>query len=360
MRAVRVSQFGGPEVLQVLKDVKVPTPAGKEVLIKVKAAGINPVDTYIRSGNYARKPFLPYTPGGDGAGIVHEVGSDVSKFKAGDRVWFYGSLSGSYAEYSLSSESKLFSLPDAVDFDRGAAIGVPYLTAYRALFHKCHAKAGETVLIHGASGGVGIAASQLAVAAGLRVLGTVGSAEGKQILKENHVHEVFNHRLEGYVDEIMAATSGNGVDIIIEMLANVNLGNDLKMLAKNGRVGVIGSRGVVEVNPRDAMAREASIHGVMLFNSSQLLDIAMEEIALKRKLMEKMDEADKRFENSIQGIANSINSLTAAITGGFNLLQGMLNAGAYQQPYQQSHPYMQNYEQQRPDYGGQTAYRDIM
>ncbi|XP_065070475.1 quinone oxidoreductase-like isoform X2 [Rhopilema esculentum] len=269
MRAVRVSQFGGPEVLQVLKDVKVPTPAGKEVLIKVKAAGINPVDTYIRSGNYARKPFLPYTPGGDGAGIVHEVGSDVSKFKAGDRVWFYGSLSGSYAEYSLSSESKLFSLPDAVDFDRGAAIGVPYLTAYRALFHKCHAKAGETVLIHGASGGVGIAASQLAVAAGLRVLGTVGSAEGKQILKENHVHEVFNHRLEGYVDEIMAATSGNGVDIIIEMLANVNLGNDLKMLAKNGRVGVIGSRGVVEVNPRDAMAREASIHGVMLFNSSQ-------------------------------------------------------------------------------------------
>lgn len=259
----------GPEVLQVLKGIAVPKPSSREVLINVKAAGINPVDTYIRSGTYARKPPLPYTPGGDGAGIICEVGPEVTKFKAGDRVWFYGSLSGSYAEISLCSESKTFPLPESFDFEQGAGIGTPYLTAYRALFHSCHARAGESVLIHGASGGVGIAACQLADRAGLRVLGTAGSDSGMELLMSIGVKEIFNHKSEGYTKEIMAATFGQGVDVIVEMLANVNLGRDLQMLKRNGRIGVVGSRGTIEVNPRDLMSREGSVHGVMLAGSSQ-------------------------------------------------------------------------------------------
>eukprot|EP00112_Aurelia_sp_Birch-Aquarium-sp1_P002539 Seg128.16 transcript_id=Seg128.16/GoldUCD/mRNA.D3Y31 product="Quinone oxidoreductase" protein_id=Seg128.16/GoldUCD/D3Y31 len=269
MKAVRVAQFGGPEVLKVLTDVAIPKPNVREVLIRVKVAGINPVDTYIRAGVYARKPSLPYTPGRDGAGLVHAVGEGVSKFKIGDRVWFYGSLSGSYAEYATCRDSDVYPLPSETDFKQGAALGVPYLTAYRALFHTCKAKAGESVLIHGASGGVGIAAVQLSIAKGLRATGTAGSDDGIKLLNDIGVTDVYNHRSPLYTDEIMAATGDRGFDIIIEMLANINLGKDLQMLARGGRVAIVGSRGSVEMNPRDAMAREACIHGVMLANATQ-------------------------------------------------------------------------------------------
>ncbi|XP_070774783.1 quinone oxidoreductase isoform X1 [Enoplosus armatus] len=265
MKAIRVSEFGAPSVLRLSSDVAVPQPGLRQVLIRVHACGVNPVETYIRAGTYARKPALPYTPGMDVAGVVDTVGEGVTAVKAGDRVFTTATESGGYAEYTVAADDCVHKLPDALDFAQGAAIGIPYFTAYRALVHKAHAKAGETVLIHGASGGVGVAACQLSRALGLKVFGTAGTPEGMKLVLNNGAHLAFNHREASYTDKIMEATEGRGIDVIVEMLSNVNLSKDLQMLAYGGRVMVVGSRGSVEINPRDTMAKESSIVGVVLF-----------------------------------------------------------------------------------------------
>ena len=266
MKAIRVHEFGGPDVLR-LEEVPTPQPGPGQVLVRMHATGVNPVETYIRAGKYPRLPELPYTPGNDGAGVVEQVAPDVNQFKVGDRVYTAGSVSGTYAEFALCKAEQVHPLPAKVSFAHGAAVGTPYATAYRGLFQRANAKPGETVLVHGASGGVGTAAVQLARARGLRVLGTAGSDEGHKLAREQGAHEVFDHHAPEHFEQIMKATNGRGVDVIVEMLANVNLGKDLTILAKNGRVVVIGSRGSVEINPRDTMQRDADIRGMVLPNT---------------------------------------------------------------------------------------------
>ena len=156
-------------------------------------------------------------------------------------------------------------LPGKIDFKQGAGIWVPYGTAYHALYHAAKAHASETVLVHGASGGVGIAAVQIARAMGLKVLGTAGTPKGLELAKREGAHQVFDHRKSGYQEEILQATGNRGVDIILEMLANVNLSHDTRLLANNGRVVVIGSRGEVTINPRELMGRRASIRAFTLW-----------------------------------------------------------------------------------------------
>ncbi|XP_005871981.1 PREDICTED: quinone oxidoreductase [Myotis brandtii] len=269
MRAIRVFEFGGPDVLKFQSDVAVPIPKDHQVLIKVHACGVNPVDTYIRSGTYSRKPPLPYTPGSDVAGVIEAVGENVSAFKKGDRVFTAGTISGGYAEFAVVADDNVYTLPEKLDFQQGAALGVPYFTAYRALLHSARGKAGESVLVHGASGGVGLAACQIARAYGLKVLGTAGTEEGKNIVLQNGAHEVFNHREVNYIDKIKTSVGEKGIDIILEMLANVNLSNDLNLLSYGGRVIIVGSRGPIEINPRDTMAKETSIIGVALYSSTK-------------------------------------------------------------------------------------------
>ena len=265
MKAIRVHEFGGPEVLR-LEEVPAPRPGAGQVLVRMHAIGVNPVETYIRSGTYAQLPELPYTPGNDGAGVIEQVGSDVNEFKAGDRVYTAGSISGTYAEFVLCKTEQVHRLPANVSFAQGAAMGTPYATAYRGMFQRADARPGETVLVHGASGGVGTAAVQLARARGLLVFGTAGSDEGRKLAREQGAHEVFDHRAPEHFEEIMNATHGRGVDVIVELLANVNLGKDLTILAKAGRVAVIGSRGRVEIDPRDTMRRDADIRGMVMPN----------------------------------------------------------------------------------------------
>jgi NADPH2:quinone reductase len=266
MQAIRVRQTGGPEVLK-LEEVPDPRPAAGQVVVAVRAAGVNPVDTYVRSGRYGQKDF-PYTPGADAAGVVESVGEGVRRFKPGDRVYTAGSLTGTYASKTLANESQIHRLPDAVSFAQGAALGVPYATAYRALFQRAQTRPGETVLVHGASGGVGVAAVQMARAAGMTVLGTAGTDRGRTLVAEQGAHRVLDHTSPAYLDEIMKLTDGRGVDVVIEMLANVNLDKDLNVLAKRGRVVVVGSRGRVEIDPRGTMRNEADIRGVMLFGAT--------------------------------------------------------------------------------------------
>ena len=267
MKAIRVEQFGEPEVMQLVEVVDPQISAG-QVLVQIRAAGVNPVETYIRAGIYARKPQLPYTPGTDGAGIVSAVGPDAGSFKPGDRVFLSGSLSGTYAELAVCTPDQVHALPEVATFAQGAALGIPYATAFRGLFHRAQARRGEIVLVHGASGGVGTAALQLARGAGMRVFGTAGSPEGRELVHTLGADQVFDHTDPGYRQAILDATDGRGVDCILEMLANVNLGEDLRLLAPRGRVVVIGSRGNVEINPRDAMMRDADIRGMILGNAS--------------------------------------------------------------------------------------------
>lgn len=265
MKAIRVHEFGAPEVMQ-LEEIDTPQPTGTQVLVKIHAVGVNPVETYIRSGNYASVPQLPYTPGKDAAGVIEAIGGNVTKWNVGDRVYTANSISGTYAEYTLVDQNDLGRLPDNTSFEQGAGIWTPYATSYRALFQKTFAKAGETVLIHGASGGVGIAAVQWARHRRLTVIGTASTDTGRQLAKEQGANLVFDHSSDDYLAEIAEATGG-GVDVIIEMLANVNLAKDFDVLKRFGRICVVGNRGSLEFNPRLLMGKDATISGMALYNA---------------------------------------------------------------------------------------------
>ncbi len=257
MKAIRVREYGGPSVLK-LEELPTPEPGPGQVLVRNHAVGVNPVDTYLRSNTDNRGPKLPYTPGSDAAGVVEAVGAGVTGVKPGERVYSGGTLTGAYAELSLCDQAQVHPLPGPVTFPQGAAMNVPYATAYHALFNRGHGQAGETVLVHGASGGVGIGAVQLARARGLTVIGTAGTERGRQLVLEQGAHHVLDHTARDYLDELTDLTGGRGPDIILEMLANVNLQKDLGILAMRGRIVVIGNRGTVEINARLAMNKDAA------------------------------------------------------------------------------------------------------
>ena len=263
MKAIRVHEFGGPEVMK-LEEVADLVPGPGQVVVRVRAVGVNPVEAYVRTGTYAMKPTLPYTPGADAAGVVASVGEGVTSVKVGDRVYTSGSLSGTYAEQTLCTEAQVHPLPAKVSFEQGAAMGVAYGTAYRGLFQRGGAKPGETLLVHGASGGVGTAAVQLARAAGLLVIGTgrhrrrTETGEGT---RGPPCGEPCDAGLSRGVDE---ADGRARVRLDPGDAGKQKPGNDLGLLAKKGRVVVIGNRGTIEINPRDAMSREADIRGMTL------------------------------------------------------------------------------------------------
>lgn len=266
MKALIVREFGGPEVMKI-EEVPDPSAGPSQVLIRVKAIGVNPVDNYIRSGTYARKPQLPYTPHTDIGGIVEAVGGSVTRVKKGDRVYAHAAAAGG-AELAVCDEAQVHPLPQNASFQQGAALGVPYGTAWRGLLIRAQARAGETVLVHGASGGVGTAAVQIARARGLRVIGTAGTEAGMTLVREQGAHDVFNHGDADYASKILAASGGRGVDVVLEMLANVNLDRDLDLIAPKGRVVVIGNRGRIEIDPRKAMGKDGAILGMTLFNAT--------------------------------------------------------------------------------------------
>lgn len=267
MKAIRVHEFGGPETLR-LEETADPQPGPGQVLVQVEAIGINPVDTYIRSGSYGKRP-LPYTPGSDAAGTVEIVGEGVLAVKAGDRVYLAGTITGAYAEKALCTAAQVRPLPAQLSFAQGAAVHVPYYTAYFGLYNRARALPGEVLLVHGASGGVGLAAVQIARAAGLTVIGTAGSERGRRLVADQGAHHVLDHTQEGYLDGIKALTGGKGVHVILEVLANINLPKDLGALAQDGRVVIIGSRGPVEIDPRLTMVKNSSILGMSLTNATE-------------------------------------------------------------------------------------------
>ena len=267
MKAIRVHEFGGPETLR-LEEVADPQAGPGQIVVAVKASGVNPVDVYIRTGGYGKRP-LPYIPGSDAAGTVEAVGPNVKDIAIGDRVYTAGTITGAYAEKALCNAAQVRPLPKRLSFAQGAGVFVPFYTAHYALYHRAQAEPGETVLVHGASGGVGLAAVQIACAAGMTVIGTAGTEKGRKLVAEQGAHHVLDHHKDGYLDEIKALTGGSGVNVILEMLANVNLGKELGILAQNGRVVVIGSRGPIEIDPRLTMGKDSSILGMSLMNATE-------------------------------------------------------------------------------------------
>jgi NADPH2:quinone reductase len=271
-----MEEFGAPEVLKLQEDTRELTVGRGEVLLSVHSAGVNPADTYIRSGVYAHLPSLPWTPGLEAAGLIAEIGEGVTDFQVGQPVCMccvsqHGGLkshTGAYASRLVANSDTLMPLPPNVDLSTAGGIPVAYETAYRALKHATNASTTDTVLIHGASGAVGLAAIQTARALGVgTIIGTAATPAGREAILAQGADFAFNHKEDGYQEEMMRASSG-GFSVILEMLANVNLGQDLKMLRSNGRVAVIGNRGLTEIDAREAMLREASIHGVFLWAQS--------------------------------------------------------------------------------------------
>ena len=269
MQAIRVHEFGGPDVLSYETVPDLPAPGRGEVLLFLRAVGVNPVETYIRNGTYANLPQLPYTPGTDAAGVVEAVGEGVESIVPGDVVYTSGTLTGAYAQKALAKAETVFPLPENITFEQGAGVFVPYATAYRALVQRAQGRAGQSVLVHGASGGVGTAAVQIARWLGFMVWGTAGSETGRELVREQGAHVALDHNDEAHLTEGKAQTPGGaGWDIILEMAAHNNLGRDLSCLAPGGRVVVIGSRAPVEINARDLMGRDADILGMSLLNAS--------------------------------------------------------------------------------------------
>ncbi|MGN7476317.1 NADPH:quinone reductase [Solibacillus silvestris] len=317
MKAIRINQFGTSENL-VVEQTEIHMPAENEVRINLYAAGVNPSDVYTSTGTYAIKPDLPYTPGLDGAGIVEQVGEQVTNIKAGDRVFIAslpsGKSSGTIAEKVICESRFVHSLPDHISFEQGAALGIPALTAYRALVSKANVKPGQTVLIHGASGAVGLQAVQIAKALGAKVIGTASKEAGKQLVKEAGADVVLDHITEQTVYAVLNATDGKGPDVIIEFLANANLQTDLQMIAKQGVIVVVGNRGEIDINPRLIMQKECDVRGMVLFNVTveeheQLIsDVAQ---LLENKLLKPvighsypLEQAGKAFDAVINGEHN--------------------------------------------------------
>ncbi|XP_050032318.2 quinone oxidoreductase-like [Dermacentor andersoni] len=273
MRAIRVNKLGGPQVLQLSEKVPVPEVEPRKVLVRVKAAGVNPVDTYIREGMFAYTYPVPFTPGKDGAGVVEEVGEGVGNVKRGERVFFSirdaKNTHGSYAQYCLVSDTDVWRLPERMSFEKGAALGIPYFTAYRAIVLKAKAQASHRLLVHGASGSVGTASIQIAKRlVGCQVAGTAGTSYGMELVKSLGAEFTACHKQRDYLPKIMEWTEGQGLDVVIEMLANVNLDNDLTLLRKNGVVIVVGNRGSTKIDARHMMGKETSITGAALFAST--------------------------------------------------------------------------------------------
>lgn len=236
MKAIQVSQTGGPEVLQAV-DVPVPQPKPNEALVKIEAIGVNFVDVYFREGRY--KAPLPLIPGQEIAGTVVEVGGEVRNFKKGDRVAQTGVL-GSYAEYQAVPADKLVHIPDKLDFKTAAASTLQGVTTHYLLRSAYPVKSGETILVHAAAGGVGLLLTQYAKKLGTRVIGTVSTEEKAKLPREAGADEIILYTQHDFVTETKRLTGGKGVDVVYDGVGKSTFNGDLDVLRPRGYLVLFG------------------------------------------------------------------------------------------------------------------------
>ena len=265
MKAIRVHELGAADKL-VYEEVEKPTPNADEVLIKVAAAGINYADTMMRSGNYLTKPELPFTLGYEAAGTIEEVGADVKNLQKGQRVLATTS-SGGYAEYATAKANQVIPIPDELGFGESTALLVQGLTALGLLNET---KAGQTILIHAAAGGVGTLLVQLAKHKGLTVIGTASSEAKLQMVAGLGADFAINYSEDDWTDEVLKATDNKGVDWLIEMVGGDIVAKNLKVLAKHGTMWIYGSASGEDfkVSVLSLMNKNHIIRGYWLMNES--------------------------------------------------------------------------------------------
>jgi len=268
MKAMRAHQFGGPDQLK-LEDAPEPQTQAGQVIIRVRAAGINPADLVRLSGRLGSPP-LPYIPGTDVCGEVESLGAGVSNLKRGQRV-FGRALTGGYAEKTCLAAEEAVPLPANLSFDEGAAIPIPFYTAYHGLHNKAAMKSGESVLVSAGGGGVGVAAIQLARLAGARVITTVGSREKAERVAALGAHVAVNYKEQDFVAEVQKFTDNKGIDVIIENVAADNLAKDFLAAALRARIVVIGTgtgkAGDASFPVFAALMKDVTMLGMSLINA---------------------------------------------------------------------------------------------
>jgi NADPH2:quinone reductase len=236
MRAVRIHQFGGPEVLQV-DEIPTPTPGPGQVLVRLRAIGVNFIDTYHRTGLY--RISLPFIPGQEGAGEVAAVGPGVTEFREGDRVAYAG-VSGSYAEYNVVPADRLVKLPPAIDFPQAAAVLLQGITAQFLTVSTHPLKPGETCLIHAAAGGVGTLLVQMAKRRGARVIATVSSPAKAEIVRNLGADAVILYTEQDFEAEVKRLTDGRGVDVVYDSVGKDTFEKSLNCLRPRGYMVLFG------------------------------------------------------------------------------------------------------------------------
>jgi NADPH:quinone reductase len=260
MKAIQFERLGGAEVMQ-LRDAPKPELRPGTVVVKNHVIAINFGDTLFLRGEYLVKPVFPDIPGMEAAGVVEAVAPDVKEITPGTRVAYIGM--GAYAEYTRIRQSRAIPLPAFMDFEQGAAFPIAVLTAWH-LLHSCHRTApGETVLVHSAAGGVGIAAVQIAKAAGARVIGTVSSDDKMSLVREFGADHVINYATDDFAAQVMRLTDGRGVDLILDAVGKPTMAKGLECLARFGHLVLYGRAGGISdpVNPMSLFGKALKISG---------------------------------------------------------------------------------------------------
>ena len=238
MKAVLCKEYGPPESL-VIEDIPSARPGKGQVVITVKACGVNFPDTLIIEGKYQFKPALPFSPGGEVSGIVKELGEGVNTVKVGDRVIAFTGWGG-FAEEVVTEAAKLIPIPGDIDFATAASFTLVFGTAHHALKDRAHIKPGETLLVLGAAGGVGLASVELGKLMGARVIAAASSDEKLEVCKQHGADDVINYTNEDLRERVKTLTGGNGVDVIVDPLGGNYSEPALRSIAWNGRFLVIG------------------------------------------------------------------------------------------------------------------------
>ena len=256
MEAIRYHEHGSEDVLS-MDSIPEPTPESDELKVRVHAASVNPIDTYVREGNVPPQGGLPHVGGADVAGVVEEAGDDTNMFEPGDRVFATGLglfNPGTYAEYVTVPESRLAPLAQSVSFQHGAAAAMAFATSWRGLITRGDLSIGDICLVHGGSGGVGHAGVQIARYAGATVVATAREGEPTEMVRELGADAVVDYRTDDLSTEVRKKIDGNAVDVILESHAGSNIVADLNMLARGGRITVIGEDTDIHIPPEASMS----------------------------------------------------------------------------------------------------------
>ena len=263
MKAVLCKAYGPPESL-VFEDVPAPSLGRSDVRISVRACGVNFPDLLMIQGLYQFKPPFPFSPGAEVSGVVLEVGENVTSFAPGDRVIGMTGWNG-FAEEAVVDANKCLKLPETMDFETGAGLPMTYGTSYHALVQRARLKAGEVLLVHGATGGVGTAAVEIGKLLGARVIATAGSDEKLAVLRKHYaVEHLINYRTENFKDRVKELTDGKGADVIYDPVGGDLFEPSLRCIAWDGRLLVVGfaSGTIPQVRANLVLLKNCSVIGV--------------------------------------------------------------------------------------------------